>query len=159
MIAGFKEQRPGLAVPYSSEYVGMGVDREHLRDLAAATGGRLLPLTSASLAAVTAANPQAVGHRWRLWWPLLVAALILLMCEVAVRKVALPESWRLRWQRLRDRPRQTIEDEPEYEELRANIAKVREQHLEALRGRIHYRPDDPGVRARLYLASFKSSGR
>jgi Mg-chelatase subunit ChlD len=149
----------GLAVPYSSEYLGMGVDREHLRDLAAATGGRLLPLTSASLAAVTAANPQAVGHRWRIWWPLFVAALVLLMFEVAVRKVALPESWRLRWQRLRDRPRHTIEDEPEYEELRATIAKVREQHLEALRGRIHYRPDDPGVRARLYLASFKSSGR
>ena len=106
-----------------------------------------------------AANPQAVGHRWRIWWPLFVAALVLLMFEVAVRKVALPESWRLRWQGLRDRPRQTIEDEPEYDELRAAIAKVREQHLEALRGHIHYRPDDPSVRARLYLASFKRGGR
>ena len=111
------------------------------------------------LRSIPTANPQAVGHRWRIWWPLFVAALVLLMFEVAVRKVALPESWRLRWQGLRDRPRQTTEDEPEYEELRAAIAKVREQHLEALRGRIHYRPDDPGVRARLYLASFKRSAR
>lgn len=139
----------GLAVPYSSEYLGLGVDREHLQDIAAATGGRLLPLSGSSISVVNSAHPSALGLQSRIWWPLFLAALIFLILEVAVRKIPLPESWRLPWQR----QRQPVEVEPEYEELVENIARVREQHLAALRDGLRDDPDDPAGRARLYLTS------
>ncbi|HYN63618.1 MAG TPA: VWA domain-containing protein, partial [Candidatus Limnocylindrales bacterium] len=49
----------GLAVPYSSEYLHLGVDQRLLRDVARIACGRVLPLSSASLDAVTAPSPQA----------------------------------------------------------------------------------------------------
>ena len=149
----------GLAVPYSSEYVDLGVDRKLLQDLAAATGGRLLPLSGASLPTITQGGARNTSERWRIWWPLLLGALVLLIVEVAVRKVVLPTSWLQRWQRLRDRRQPVAPAEPEYEELLAEIAKVREQHLAELRGQIYYQPDDPAVRARLYLAGMKRGAR
>ena len=149
----------GLAVPYSTEFLALGVDRELLRDIAAATGGHLLPLSSASLPAITAADSRAVGHQWRIWRPLFLAALILLLLEVVVRKVVVPEVWRERWQRWRKRRRETRADEPGYEELAANIAEVRDQHLEALREGTYRRADGPAARARLYLASLEKRER
>jgi hypothetical protein len=92
----------GLAVPYSSEYLDLGADRVLLRDIAAITGGRLLPLSRSSVGAVTAPSPRAPGPLTRFWWPLLLAALALLVLEVAVRKAVLPERWHARWARLRD---------------------------------------------------------
>ena len=86
----------GLAVPYSPEYLDLGVDRKLLRDIATATGGRLLPLTADGVNLVTAPAPQAPGPRWRVWWPFFLAALILLVAEVAVRKVPVPDAWRER---------------------------------------------------------------
>jgi Mg-chelatase subunit ChlD len=148
----------GLAVLYSSEYLGLGVDREHLADLAAMTGGQVLSLSNASLAALAAVTPQAIDQRWRVWWPLLLTALGALVLEVAVRKVTLPQSWWLRWLRLRDRRRQAAEAEPEYQELLAGITRVREQYLEALRSGTFHGPvsaDDPAVRARLYVPGSK----
>ena len=91
----------GLAVPYSPEYLDLGVDRKLLRDIATISGGRLLPPTADSLNLVTAPSPQAPGPRWRIWWPFFLAALVLLVMEVAVRKVPVPEAWRERWTRWR----------------------------------------------------------
>ena len=145
----------GVALPYSSEYVDLGVDRAHLGELAAATGGRVLPLSNAALGAITESAPQGPGPRWRVWWPLLLAALILLLLEVAVRKLTLPEAWRQRLARWRGRSQSADEPAPDYETLRAEIAQSRAQHLEALRDELYYRPDDPAVRARLYVARFK----
>ena len=151
-----------VARPYSSEYADLGVDREHLQALASTTGGQVLPLSNASLATITQSPPQGAGPRWRVWWPLLLAALILLISEIAVRKLALPESWQRRLARwLRQTPRDTSESEsePDYAALKATIAAARAQHIEALRDEIYYRPDDPSVRARLYVARYKRDER
>jgi hypothetical protein len=149
----------GLAVPYSPEYLDLGVDLDLLRDVAAATGGRLLPLSDASVAAVTAAEPRPIPDQWRVWRPFLWAALILLVLEVAVRKLVLPESWLAAWRARWDRRKQTVEAEPGYEALQTAIAESRRRHLEALReGIYHYHPDDPASRARLYLAGMKRKG-
>lgn len=157
--AQISPQTFGLAVPYSSEYIESGADRDFLRDLAAATGGRLLPLANASLAEVTASKPGVIGERWRIWWPYFLAALIFLLLEVAVRKISLPESWQLWWQGLRDRQRPPPQAEPDYETLRDAMAKNREAHLRALRDKSDYHADDPAARARLYLAAAKNQDR
>ncbi|MGH8698448.1 MAG: VWA domain-containing protein, partial [Burkholderiales bacterium] len=149
----------GLAVPYSPEYLDPGVDRELLRDIAGITGGRLLPLSSASLGAVTAPLPQAPGPHLRIWWPFFLAALLLLVAEVAVRKVALPDAWRARWARWRGVRAQAEPPEPEYDALRTTIARERARHLEAMRDDFDLNADDPAVRARLYLAAGRGRGR
>ena len=143
----------GLALPYSSEYAGLGVDPETLREVAAATGGRMLALSNTSLETIHAPPDLAPGARWRVWKPLLVAALLLILLEVAVRKVNLPESWQRRLGVRRARARS--EAEPDYERLKEEIDRARARHIEALRDQVYYRPEDPAVRARLYLAGFR----
>jgi len=149
----------GLVVPYSPEYLDLGVDTALLAGVAKATGGKVLELSSASLAAAVASQPRRVALRWRLWRPLLLAALLLLVLEIAVRRLVLPEAWRARWRVLRDRRRETLEAEPEYEELEEAIVRARRQHLEALSLRTPYWPEDPASRARLYLATLKQRSR
>jgi len=149
----------GLAVPYSTEYLDLGVDHRLLRDVANITGGRLLPLSSASLSAVTAPAPQASGPLSRVWWPFFLAALILLVAEVAVRRVALPDAWRARWARWRGARKDAEAPELEYDALSATIARERARHLAALRDGVYLNADDPAVRARLYLAAGRSRGR
>lgn len=146
----------GLAVPYSPEYLDLGVDRELLRDIASMTGGRVLSLSGASSSDVIASSPQAPGPRSRIWWPFFLAALALLLAEVAVRRVALPDLWRAPragWHGARDA------GEPDYEALRATIARERARHLAALHDDFQLDADDPAVRARLYLAAGRNRGR
>ncbi len=138
----------GLAVPYSSEFDGAGVDREHLARLAEATGGRVLPLAADSLEAILAPGEDRAVQRWRVWRPFVLLALLALVLEIAVRKVALPQALR---RRLGAREPEEAR-EPGYEELRVRIARLREAHLEALRGGIES-PDDPAARARLHVAA------
>ena len=106
-------------------------------------------------------SPSRAGWRCagRLWRPLLLAALVLLLLEVAVRRLVLPEGWRARWRLLRDRRRESLEVEPEYEELENAIDRERRRHLEALSLRTPYRPEDPASRARLYLAALKQRNK
>ena len=138
----------GLAVPYSSEYLDLGVDYRHLEAIATTTGGRVLPLSNLSLDAITATKPRNASQFERIWWPWFLCALVLLLLEVAVRKIRLPETWLNRL----SRGRVAEEDiEPAYESLVARIDEVRAQHLEALRHNLRYRSEDPAVRARLYL--------
>jgi Mg-chelatase subunit ChlD len=143
----------GLAVPYSSEYLDLGVDPRLLRDIASITGGRLLPLSAASLSAVTAPSPQASGPLSRVWWPFFLAALIFLVAEVAVRRVTLPDAWRARWARWRGARADSEAPEPEYGALTATIARERARHLATMRDGIYLNADDPAARARLYLAA------
>jgi Mg-chelatase subunit ChlD len=149
----------GLAVPYSSEYLDLGVDHRLLRDIAGITGGRLLPLSGASLNAVTAPSPQASGPLSRVWWPFFLAALILLVAEVAVRRVTLPDAWRARWARWRGARADAGTPEPEYDALTATIARERARHLAVMRDGLHLNADDPAARARLYLAAGRSRAR
>jgi Mg-chelatase subunit ChlD len=149
----------GLAVPYSSEYLDLGVDRKLLRDVAGLTGGRMLELSGAGLDAVTAPPPEARGPVARVWWPFLLAALVLLVAEVAVRRVALPEAWRARWARWRGTREREQAPEPGYEELRASIARERARNLAAMHDGAALNADDPAVRARLYMAAGRGRGR
>lgn len=149
----------GLAVPYSSEYLQLGVDQRLLRDIARIAGGRLLPLSGASLGDVTTPSPQAQGPLSRIWWPLFLAAVLLLVAEVAVRKVALPDAWRTRWARWRGARQDAEVPEPDYDALRASIARERARRLAALRDGVYLNADDPAVRARLYLAAGRGRGR
>jgi Ca-activated chloride channel homolog len=143
----------GLAVPYSSEFLDLGVDRRLLDEIASLTGQKLLPLSSETLAALTAPSPQARGAAATLWWPFLLAALVLLVAEVAVRRVPIPEALGARWARWRGTQPGTATPDAEYEELRAAIARERSRHLAAVRDGVQPDADDPAVRARLYLAA------
>ena len=143
----------GLAVPYSPEYLDLGADRALLRDVAAVAGGRVMELAGAGLEAVAAIPPAARGPQARVWWPFLLAALLALVAEVAVRKLALPEAWRARWDRRRGAREEGQTPEPAYEELRVAIAHERARHLAAARDGFTLDTDDPAVRARLYLAA------
>ena len=149
----------GLAVPYSSEYLDLGVDQRLLRDIAGITGGRLLPLSGAGVSAITAPSPKASGPLSRVWWPFLLAALLLVVAEAAVRRVTLPEAWRARWARWRGARAGTETPEPEYSALSAAIARERARHLAAMRDGIYLDADDPAARARLYLAAGRSRAR
>jgi Mg-chelatase subunit ChlD len=149
----------GLAVPYSSEYLDLGVDPGLLRDIARITGGRSFPLSSASLTAATVLPPQAAGSYSRVWWPFLLAALLLVVAEVAVRRATLPEAWRARWARWRGAHEGAGTPEPEYSALSAAIARERARHLAAMRDGISLNADDPAARARLYLAAGRSRAR
>lgn len=143
----------GLAIPYSSEYLDLKADHELLEDIADTTGGQVLALSSQSLPMVMSPESAAVSHQARIWWPAFLTALVFLLLEIMVRKVALPEPWRLRLQRVIDRRRPGAATEPGYDELLASIAEVRKKHLEALHDGARFRPDDPAVRAHLYLSS------
>ena len=57
----------------------------------ASPAGACSPLSGAGLSAVTAPSPQAPGSLAQVWWPFFLAALVLLVAEVAVRRVALPK--------------------------------------------------------------------
>ena len=147
----------GMALPYSSEYLDLGADHEGLREIATASGGRVLPLSNASLPAIHASTPGKPGPRWRVWRPLLLAALLLLLLEIAVRKLALPEKWGRRFAARRSRPEP--ESEPDLEALGAAIAEARERHLAALRRGPYLRPGDPAARARLYASGLGRGAR
>lgn len=149
----------GLAVPYSSEYLDLGVDHRLLRDISRIAGGRSLPLSSASLSAVTALPLEASGPLSRVWWPFFLAALIVLVAEVAVRRVTLPDAWRARWARWRGAREGAEPREPDYSALSAAIARERARHLAAMRDGISLNADDPAARARLYLSAGRSRAR
>ena len=140
----------GLAVPYSREFVDRGADRELLKRIAAAGGGQLLPMTSASIATILAPKARTVSDQWRIWRPFLSAALIVLILEVMVRKLVLPRSWQVR---MRGQQGASLEIAPseDYEVFKQQIVAVRAQHLEALRADGLYDVDHPAVRARLYI--------
>ncbi|MGH8665927.1 MAG: FixH family protein, partial [Burkholderiales bacterium] len=143
----------GLAVPYSREYLDLGADRRLLGDIAGIGGGRLLDLSSVSSSALTAPSPQARGATTQVWWPFFLAALVLLVAEVAVRKVPIPEAWQARWRRWRGARLAAAAPEPDYAALRAAIAQERARGLAAMRDDVPLDADDPAVRARLYIAA------
>lgn len=147
----------GLAVPYSSEYRDLGADRELLAQLAAATGGRLLPLGAAALPEVLAQKPRASAARHRVWQPLLLAALLLLLLEVAVRKLHLPQALQARL--ARRGLAGAGQAEPREEALRRRIHSERVRHLDALRAGGSAARDDPAVRARLHVAAGRRGRR
>jgi Mg-chelatase subunit ChlD len=149
----------GVALPYSPEHLDLGVDHGLLRDIAASTGGRLLALSAAGMNAVTAPPAHAPGPLWRVWWPFFLAALVLLVLEVAARKVALPDAWRARWLKWHGARGDAEASETGYEELRARLERERTGRLASLRADARPTAGDPAVRARLYLAAGRARAR
>lgn len=149
----------GLAVPYSPEYLDLGVDRKLLRDIASATGGRLLPLTADGLNLVTAPSPQAPGLRWRVWWPFFLAALILLVMEVAVRKVPVPDAWRERWMRWRAARNDAGAPGQGHEALRAGAGSEQAGPSTAGRSVSALNADDAAARARIHVVAGRGRRR
>lgn len=145
----------GLAVPYSPEYLDLGVDRKLLRDIATAAGGRILPLT----ADVMAPSPQARGPRWRIWWPFFLAALILLVMEVAVRKVPVPDAWRERWTRWRSARNEAQALDRKHEASRAGEGSAHAAPSTARRNAPALNTDDATARARIHITAGRGRRR
>jgi Mg-chelatase subunit ChlD len=138
----------GLAVPYSDEYLDLGVNTALLEDLASATGGRALDMRPAAIAGLVAPREAASPASQRLVWPLVLIALLALVAEVAVRKLPVPARWR--GAGAAGTAGDGAGDAAEQGALARRIARRRARQLEALdagRG-----GDDPVSRARLYLA-------
>jgi Ca-activated chloride channel homolog len=142
----------GLAVPYSSEFLDLGADRRLLADVAAISGGRVIELSNASLTALTAPSPEAKGARSQVWWPFFLAALVLVIIEVAVRKVPIPEAWHARWLQWRG-ARQESDVAESYDALSAPASHERARPLETMRNDAPLKADEPAARARLYFAA------
>ena len=148
----------GLAVPYSREYRDRGLNEVLLREIAAAAGGQVMPLESASIPALLATQPGRSSERRRVWWPLLLAALIALVLEVAVRKLIVPAAWRERWSR-QSGQRSDAAQAAGQAALKLAIGSAREAHLAALaEGRIPAR-EDAAAQARLYVARRRAGAR
>ena len=143
----------GLAIPSSSEYLDLGADRRLLGEVARIAGGRLLELSTASLSELTAPAPQSRGSLTQVWWPFFLAALVLLLAEVAVRKVQLPEAWLARWTRWRSARRGDELPEPTYDALHAAAAQNEARHPAGARAGGPFNADDAAARTRLSLAA------
>ena len=144
----------GLAIPYSTEYLQRGADHEHLRALANSTGGRLLPMAAETLSELFAprdSDAEPLARNSRIWWPFVVVALALLVLEIAVRKLRMPESWQARLGRAAGHVGRERSD-PGYEAWVRELDHARETHLAALHQGHAFDSDDPAVRARLHMA-------
>jgi Mg-chelatase subunit ChlD len=138
----------GFAVPYSTEYVNRGADREHLSALAKAAGGRVLPMEPGSVTEIFASDPDLVSASERRWWPFVIAALCLLVLEVAIVKF---RSSMLRARSAATDPGNDVVNTSSA--LETQMAAVREVHLNAIRdGKPTDSASERSARARLYVA-------
>ncbi len=157
----------GTSVAYSEEYRVQGVNAALLERLAAATGGRVIQSVDdeAGLSALLHREPGSAGTGNDEWRWFLLAAILLFLFDVAVRRLAAPRELfgrllaRLRSLRLlrgrAGRPGLTSAD------LAGIVARAREEE----RGRMKRRLSDvaregkvdPDLAAYLYIARLRSS--
>lgn len=79
----------GFVIPYSPEYrIPSGKQEDMLQDVADLTGGRILDWNEPEAAFQFTAQPQRTLRGWER--PLLAAALLLWLADIAVRRLALP---------------------------------------------------------------------
>lgn len=102
---------------------------------------------------LTAPAPQPRGSLSQVWWPFFLAALVLLVAEVAVRKVPLPEAWLARWTRWRGLRQDEALPEHTYDALRAGVAQEAARPPAAMRDGLPLDANDPAARARLFMAA------
>lgn len=110
-------RRVGVVVPYSPEFADLEPNPALLRHLAEVTGGEVYPEDDADLARLARAGvpfraaPATTKALLPLWGSLVVAACVVLLLDVAVRRFAadptkLATLASQRWQRMRVRPTQ-----------------------------------------------------
>ena len=151
----------GAAVAYSPEYVNFDLNLPFLRNLAETTSGKVLDIGDEDgLSEVF--KPSGVGFRnfQSIWFSLVMAALILFILDIAVRKITLPEGFwdRFRSSRLRPAGAEGGSDFS-YQDFK-NVIEVRKRsEEEATNEGMMRHPDgsiDPTTSARLYLASLRT---
>ena len=77
----------GLVVPYSSEFLGLGVNLPLLEDLSRESGHGVLSTSRASLEPILAPSANASVEQ-RIGWPWFLLALAALIADVCVRKIS-----------------------------------------------------------------------
>jgi hypothetical protein len=85
----------GISLPYSPEYLGLGVNYRLLNRLAERTGGQVLrPDAPEEAAELLFATPGQSIATLKEYWPwFVILALCLFVGEIAVRQVLLPTAW------------------------------------------------------------------
>ncbi|MGQ9631177.1 MAG: VWA domain-containing protein [bacterium] len=153
-----------MSLPYSSEYVKRDANIEFLKKLAQSTGGRIASLNDdRSLRDLTRFEEESFRSYRGIWFPLIVAALLLFLLDIAVRKVTVPEELREHlismWLFIarRQRERKAVS----YREAAEMMIQSKERKQEMLRKlfeerRGDYQNLDPTTAARLYLARMRT---
>jgi Mg-chelatase subunit ChlD len=150
----------GVSIPYSEEYAMLGVDRALLGRIAAETQGAMIsgPDDEQSLSRLLRRRPVGSATESGSWRLLLVLALVAFFLDVVVRRVSLPQGFRLRVSARMAALRQG--KGPSYEELSGMVARAKDAETVALRHRVSGVPADNGVdpeiAAYLYIARMRS---
>ncbi len=124
----------GIALPYSREYVGFATNTDLLRECAQITGGEIIAVddreAQTELFSASADSLTAFGAYHDLWFILTLAALLLFIVDIAVRKLPLPRLLRRLTVAVGLRRRSTRDERkmrPTYEELHNLIEKGYQQ--------------------------------
>lgn len=139
----------GISLPYSSEYLGLGINYSLLNRLAERTGGQVLrPDTPAEAAELLFATPGKSVATLKDYWPwFVILALCLFAVEIAARQVLSPTAWATRRQR-RPAPQETVVTYT-YDDLESIVhrrAEERRRHhvlLTPRGGRTAAAPEEP----------------
>lgn len=121
----------GLALPYSPEYLDLEINEKLLATLADETSGQLLPLNATSIPRIISNDTASGALRDRVWWPALLAALIFLIVEIAVRKMMLPKSWQRALTTLRKPPGNGEKETDDYDALFNEVVQARVSRVKA----------------------------
>lgn len=91
----------GVSMPYSPEYLGLGINYNLLNRLAERTGGQVLrPDAPVDTAELLFATPGQSLTALREYWPwFVILALCVFLAEIALRQILLPRAWAARLQR------------------------------------------------------------
>ncbi|MCE9562650.1 MAG: VWA domain-containing protein [Planctomycetes bacterium] len=142
-------RRVGVTVPYSPEFADLEPNPALMRHLAELTGGEVYSEDDAELAKVARAGtvfrpaPSTTKALLPFWASLLIVAGVLLVCDVAVRRIALEPralwAWGVRrWHHLRTR----FDVVPESAGL-GQLLRVKEAVAEVIEENRTYRRDEP----------------
>jgi len=151
----------GVAVPYSPEYVHFDLNLPFLEKLSETTGGRVLDLGDMD-GLSEAFKPSGRGFKnfQNIWFILVLAALILFILDIAVRKVTMPEGF---WDRIRSirlpSPAAERASNFSYQDFKKIMEDRKRKAEEEAHSRVMKRLSgeiDPTTSARLYLASLKA---
>lgn len=170
-LFGEGETRPesyGFSVPFGQEYVQFETDFETMEAIALRGGGRMISPENVGAAFASAAAGTA--FRDGLWQALIVAAIVLLVLELALKKLILPigtiatarvlersETNPGRERRARGtgrRRRDSREEVPSYEELRRQVADAYRKESARPRGGHWYDGGErnPVAERKIYIA-------
>lgn len=91
----------GISLPYSPEYLGLGINYSLLNRLSERTGGQVLrPDTPEEVAELLFTTPGQSIATLKDYWPwFIILALCMFVAEIAVRQVLLPTAWAARRER------------------------------------------------------------